>query len=443
MLSVHAALAIEKANLYERSRELSIVEERNRLARELHDSVTQKLFGLTLTAEAAATVIDRDPDEAKAQLRRLQELTREAMEELRSLIFELRPPEAESEGLATALRKHVDVLQSVHGDAVALSVEGDAEPRGGAAEVLRIAQEALQNALRHADASRVDVRAARDDGHLQRRGRRRRRRLRPRRARAALAPARPDLDGGARPRARRHAEHRLAPRRRHHHRARGAAVIRVLIADDHAVVREGLRAFLALQDDVEVVGEAADGEEAVQAVVRLEPDVALVDLVMPRVDGIEAIGRIRAERPETRVIVLTSFVDEDKMLPAVRAGAVGYLLKDVAAAGARQRDPHRARRRHAAAPDGGRGARARGLARRRGAGARPTRSPRASARCWPSSPAAGPTRRSPSSSAWPRRRSRPTSATSWASSGSATARRRRCTRCARASSTPEPLTRRS
>jgi two-component system, NarL family, response regulator LiaR len=106
-------------------------------------------------------------------------------------------------------------------------------------------------------------------------------------------------------------------------------VIRVLIADDHAVVREGLRAFLALQDDVEVVGEAADGEEAVQAVVRLQPDVALVDLVMPRVDGIEAIGRIRAERPETRVIVLTSFVDEDRMLPAVRAGAVGYLLKDV------------------------------------------------------------------------------------------------------------------
>jgi two-component system, NarL family, response regulator LiaR len=106
-------------------------------------------------------------------------------------------------------------------------------------------------------------------------------------------------------------------------------MIRVLIADDHAVVREGLRVFLALQDDVEVVGEAADGEEAVQAVARLEPDVALVDLVMPRVDGIEAIGRIRVQRPQTRVIVLTSFVDEDKMLPAVRAGAVGYLLKDV------------------------------------------------------------------------------------------------------------------
>jgi signal transduction histidine kinase len=169
MLAVHAAIAIEKTNLYERSRELSIVEERNRLARELHDSVTQKLFGLTLTAEAAATVIDRDPAEAKAQLERLKQLTREAMEELRSLIFELRPPAAESEGLATALRKHVDVLQRVHGHAVELRVDGDAEPAGDgrrAGEVLRIAQEALQNALRHAEATRVDVRLEGHDGRL-------------------------------------------------------------------------------------------------------------------------------------------------------------------------------------------------------------------------------------------------------------------------------------
>ena len=107
-------------------------------------------------------------------------------------------------------------------------------------------------------------------------------------------------------------------------------MIRVLIADDHAVVREGLRGFLALQDDLEVVAEAADGEEAVAAAERLTPDVALVDLVMPRVDGIEAIKRMREVAPATRVIVLTSFADEDRMLPAVRAGAVGYLLKDVA-----------------------------------------------------------------------------------------------------------------
>jgi signal transduction histidine kinase len=167
MLAVHAALAIEKTRLYERSRELSIVEERNRLARELHDSVTQKLFGVTLTAEAAATVIDRDTTEAKTQIRRLQQLAREAMEELRSLIFELRPPAVETEGLATALRKHIDVLQRVHGHTVTLRLDEDSPPRGdGDADVLRIAQEALQNALRHARADHVDVRLHAENGHL-------------------------------------------------------------------------------------------------------------------------------------------------------------------------------------------------------------------------------------------------------------------------------------
>ena len=107
-----------------------------------------------------------------------------------------------------------------------------------------------------------------------------------------------------------------------------AETIRVLIVDDHAVVREGLRAFLELQDGIEVAGEAADGEEAVSAVDRFTTDVALVDLVMPRVDGIEAIRRMRALRPETRVIVLTSFLDDDRLLPAIRAGAAGYLLKN-------------------------------------------------------------------------------------------------------------------
>ncbi|MGI8595550.1 MAG: response regulator [Solirubrobacteraceae bacterium] len=105
--------------------------------------------------------------------------------------------------------------------------------------------------------------------------------------------------------------------------------IRVLIADDHAVVRQGLRTFLELQDDVEVVGEVADGDEAVAAVREHRPDVVLMDLVMPGVDGVEAIRRIAVERAETRVIALTSFLDDDKVLPAVRAGAAGYLLKDV------------------------------------------------------------------------------------------------------------------
>jgi two-component system, NarL family, response regulator LiaR len=106
--------------------------------------------------------------------------------------------------------------------------------------------------------------------------------------------------------------------------------IRVLIVDDHSVVREGLRAFLALQDGIEVAGEAADGEEAVEAAARLRPDVILMDLVMPRLDGVAAMRSLREQVPDARVIVLTSFLDDDKLLPALRAGAAGYLLKNAA-----------------------------------------------------------------------------------------------------------------
>jgi two-component system, NarL family, response regulator LiaR len=105
--------------------------------------------------------------------------------------------------------------------------------------------------------------------------------------------------------------------------------IRVLIADDHAIVRQGLRTFLELQEDIEVVGDAADGEAALAGVQRHEPDVVLMDLVMPNLGGVEAIRRLRELRPETRVLVLTSFLDDEKLFPAVRAGAAGYLLKDI------------------------------------------------------------------------------------------------------------------
>jgi signal transduction histidine kinase len=167
MFAAHAAVAIENARLYERSRELSIAEERNRLARELHDSVTQKLFGVVLTAEAAATLVDRDADSARAQLQRVQDLAKEAMEELRSLIFELRPAALETEGLAITLRKHVDALRRVYRRDVGLRIAGKAElPPGTEGEVFRIAQEALANALRHAGASRIDVELDARDGRL-------------------------------------------------------------------------------------------------------------------------------------------------------------------------------------------------------------------------------------------------------------------------------------
>lgn len=110
----------------------------------------------------------------------------------------------------------------------------------------------------------------------------------------------------------------------------GDRPIRVLIVDDHRVVREGLQAFLGEErDEIELVGEAEDGEEAVRAAEALRPNVILMDLVMPGVDGIETLRRLRERGVESRVLILTTFVDDERVRAAIEAGAVGYLLKDV------------------------------------------------------------------------------------------------------------------
>ncbi len=105
--------------------------------------------------------------------------------------------------------------------------------------------------------------------------------------------------------------------------------ISVLLIDDHRVVRQGLRDFLELQDDIEVVGEAGSGEEGVEMARDLLPDVVLMDLVMSGIDGVEATRRLKGVSPTSQVIVLTSFTDDDKVFPAIKAGAISYLLKDV------------------------------------------------------------------------------------------------------------------
>jgi len=168
LLAAHASIAITNARLYEQSRELSILSERNRLALELHDVVSQKLFSVMLTAEAAATQIDRDLFAARAQLERLRELAREALDELRSLILGLRPAELERDGLEGALRKEVELLRRVHGTNVELEVEADARIEPGERELalLRIAHEALHNAVRHAHAENVTVRVGGTNGTL-------------------------------------------------------------------------------------------------------------------------------------------------------------------------------------------------------------------------------------------------------------------------------------
>jgi signal transduction histidine kinase len=162
VLAAHAAIALTNARLYEQTRELTLVEERQRIAGELHDAVAQKLFSARLTADAAAALVGPDPDRARAELAEVARLTAEASTELREIVAALRPAELTEAGLAAALRTRVGLLDRVH--PAHLSLDADGVPRLPPAveeTVLRVAEEALHNALRHAAAAAVRV-AVRD-----------------------------------------------------------------------------------------------------------------------------------------------------------------------------------------------------------------------------------------------------------------------------------------
>lgn len=166
LLAAHAAIALVNARLYEHSRELSIVEERGRIARELHDAVSQKLFSLRLTADAASALLDRDPARAAAELATVRRLAAEASAELRAIVVGQRPADLDGDGLDNALRKQVELLNQVHEPAIRYAgcgcVPELTEDRKDA--VYRIAQEAIHNALRHAGASRIDIVLTEDGG---------------------------------------------------------------------------------------------------------------------------------------------------------------------------------------------------------------------------------------------------------------------------------------
>jgi signal transduction histidine kinase len=158
ILAQHAAIALTNARLYERSRELTIAEERSRLAHELHDAVSQKLFSLRLTAQAAAALVDRDPARAKGELHQVAMLAAEAADELRAAVVELRPAALDEDGLVATLRTQTQVLDRAHTARVTFTSNGfRALPSAQEEALLRVAQEALHNALRHSGAAHVDV----------------------------------------------------------------------------------------------------------------------------------------------------------------------------------------------------------------------------------------------------------------------------------------------
>ncbi|QIQ05443.1 GAF domain-containing sensor histidine kinase [Streptomyces liangshanensis] len=162
ILAQHAAIALTNARLHERSRELTIAEERSRLAHELHDAVSQKLFSLRLTAQAAAALVDRDPARAKDELHQVTALAAEAADELRAAVVELRPAALDEDGLVHTLRTQIHVLDRAHSARVTFdSFSVRALPAAQEEALLRVAQEALHNALRHSGGDRVDVTLAR------------------------------------------------------------------------------------------------------------------------------------------------------------------------------------------------------------------------------------------------------------------------------------------
>jgi NarL family two-component system response regulator LiaR len=354
-----AAVAIENARLYRQVGQLAANEERQRLARELHDSVTHDLYSITLYAEAAARLLAAGNLGAVAeQLREVRNTGQEALREMRQLIFELRPPVLEKEGLVAALRARLGAVEARAGFQTELRVTGERRlPPTLEEELFRIAQETLNNVVKHARATRValdlhfgaemvgleigddgvgfEPAAARQRGGLGLEGIAERLKRIGGKLQVESVPGqgtrvRVEVPiGRALPeRAGQLSLPRMLTLPGPQPRSWPQAPIRVLVADDHAIIRKGIRALLATQMGIEVIGEAANGQETVDRAAELLPDVVLMDLLMPVMDGIEATRRIVARHPQVRILVLTSFASDEKVFPAVRAGALGYLLKD-------------------------------------------------------------------------------------------------------------------
>jgi DNA-binding NarL/FixJ family response regulator/signal transduction histidine kinase len=341
LFAAHAAIALTNARLYERSRELSVVQERSRLARDLHDAVTQKLFSIRAHARAAAVLAAREPPDSKrirAEIEVVGELGAEAHAELRAVIDGLTPPDLEAAGLAESLRRYAVLAGRAHGVPVTFTAACLPPLRQNAeAALYRVAQEALHNALRHAGASRVTVALSTtprlvvlevsDDGHGFARTRR------------PAARPRAGLDARARRGGGRAAGHQVRPEGNHGADDRpgeggpmtapDTGPIKVLIVDDHPVVRRGLRVLLEVQDGIEVAGEAGDGAAALALAAELSPDVVLLDLKLPGMDGIAVLTQLKASDSKARVLVLTSATEPASASLALRSGAAGVVYKDV------------------------------------------------------------------------------------------------------------------
>ncbi len=353
MFALHAGIAIENARLHEQVQRLAIVEERERIGRDLHDGIIQSIYAVGLSLEDVPDLMEDEPDVARARVERAIDSLDQSIRDIRNFIFGLRPELLEQAGLVGGLAALADefrVNSMVDVDVETYGVEDVDLSPDQTGQLLSIAREALSNIARHSKATRGTVRVEAARRHHQADRERQRRRLR---ARPAARPepsgpgqhARPGRrdrwTSGARKRARRrHAYHRGggaardAWRRRQPGRRRmtdqiDARPLRLLVVDDHEVVRQGLVSLLERREHFQVVAEAGTAAEAVEMARKFEPDLVVMDVRLPDGSGIEACREIRAEFPATRVVILTSYPDEEAVLSAIIAGASGYLLKQI------------------------------------------------------------------------------------------------------------------
>ena len=332
--------AEDRAVRAEREREvaarLAVAEERARIARELHDVVAHAVSVIVLQVGAVRHRLPETASADREALRNVEEAGRTALTEMRRLLNAMR-----DEGDTAELTPHPglgDLDRLLHdvgaaGMTVDLRVLGDPSPLPAGLDLsaYRIVQEGLTNSLKHSGAGRAEVTVAYEHDEL-------RLEVRDHGSRDGNGSGGPGPRAGRDRRAREDLRRRDVGRagsRRRVPRARPAApergtgmTIRVLVVDDQSMVRAGFRLLLADEPDIEVVAEASNGREAVAHAARLHPDVILMDIRMPELDGLEATRRILATDTTARVLVLTTFDLDDYVFEALRAGASGFVLKD-------------------------------------------------------------------------------------------------------------------
>ncbi len=333
-LAARAAIAVDLSARVGRDAVRRVVEgqelERARLARALHDetgqALTSILLGLKPLEQAA------ESDEARAAVASVRELVVSTLQDVRRLAVELRPSALDDFGLVSAVERLAETFREQSGLRVDLEARlGDERlPPESETALYRVVQEALTNIIKHAQAGRVSILLQRKGDAVVAIDRGRRLRVRPRQD--AEGRTRAGRHARARRARGRPAPGRIVRRRRHDARRRGAGgvTIRVLIVDDHAVVRTGLRRVLDAEADIETVGEAADAERAVFEAIENEPDVVLLDVMMPGKSGIEGMPAVLQAVPGVKVLVLSMQDDPRYVREAFDAGASGYVLKEAA-----------------------------------------------------------------------------------------------------------------